>query len=106
MLKTSPVEPASAALPADWPRLALARGSLGRDLTLREASGVLAGGRLSHPAFDLGSHIDQGSRSNRVARLSRVAHRVTAARAPQCGDELVAVGHGEDNIVRRVEAPG
>ena len=45
---------------------------------------------------------------HRVALEARVAHRVAArvaARAPQRRDEPVAVGHGKDHVVGRVEAP-
>ena len=43
MSKASPIGPASAARPADWPRLAGAWGSLRSDLALAEASGAPAG---------------------------------------------------------------
>ena len=41
---------------AGWPRLAGAWGSLGRGLALSEASGALAGRRLSRLAFDMARH--------------------------------------------------
>ena len=47
MSRPQPVRPASAANAAGWPRLAVAWGSLRRDLALRGASGVPAGRRLS-----------------------------------------------------------
>ena len=47
---------ASAAIEADRPRLAEARGSLRRDLALNEASRAPAGRRLSQLAFDMAPH--------------------------------------------------
>ena len=38
--KTRPVRPGSAAQAADWPRLSEARGGLGRDLAMTEATGA------------------------------------------------------------------
>ena len=54
---TRPVwlRPASAAQPADWPRLAAAPGSLRHDLALRAASEQPAGRRLSHIVVGIGA---------------------------------------------------
>ena len=50
-----PVWPASAAQPADWPRLAEAPDSLRHDLALRGACGEPAGRRLSELVFHIGA---------------------------------------------------
>eukprot|EP00964_Phaeocystis_antarctica_P133566 scaffold97773_cov35-Phaeocystis_antarctica.AAC.1 len=53
MSKRIPIWPASAAQPADWPRLAEAWGSPRHDLALKEASEEPAGRRLSHLVLDM-----------------------------------------------------
>ena len=55
MSETRPVWPSSAALRADWPRLAGASGSLGHAPALREASGAPADRSLSHLVSDIGA---------------------------------------------------
>ena len=54
MWKTRPIWPASAAQVADWPRLAVARGSLRHDLAQKGASGEPAGRGLSRLVFHIG----------------------------------------------------
>ena len=106
--ETRPMWPASAALPADWPRLTGAWGRHGHDLTLKEGCRGPAGRSLCHPV-DTGRALVARRRSvhacaHRCARrgrwLGRARPRATrVARREPSGQALL--GRPDAPAVRR-----